>query len=98
MPTRTVSIAFATTSARSTGSLDLQLAGHDARDVEEILDELCLNARVSLDDSSARYASRLHRALAQHVGPAEHGVERRPDSCDNVARNSSFKRFASAAS
>jgi hypothetical protein len=51
-----------------------------ARDVEQILDELCLNARIPLDGlERPPMHGRLHRALAQHVRPAEHGVERRPE-------------------
>ena len=77
---RTVSSAASTTAARSTGStVEPQLAGHDAADVQQILDELGLGARVALDG--------LERALApspaagapraQHLHPAQDGRERR---------------------
>ena len=58
---------------------DLELARHDPRHVQQIVDELGLDLRVPLDRVE-RAVHDLGRqiALAQHVGPAQDGVERGP--------------------
>ncbi len=59
--------------------LHRQLARHDSRNIEEILDQLRLRPGVALDGLERPLPNRRgHRADAQHVGPSEHGVERRP--------------------
>jgi hypothetical protein len=59
--------------------LDAQLAGDDARQVEDVLDQLGLRARVALDGLPA--PSVPSRACSvrepQHVRPADHRVQRR---------------------
>ena len=66
--------------ARSTcAHLQPQLAGDDARDVEEVFDQSRLRARVALDALEAAFPRRLIGAgRAQHPRPAEHRVQRRP--------------------
>ena len=75
----TTSTAASTIAARSTGrTLDAQLAGDDARDFEQILDQPRLDARVALDAlERACLGCRLHVRRPQHARPPEHGVERR---------------------
>ena len=58
---------------------EAELAGHDPRDVEQIVDQLGLPPRAVVDRVRRARALRVVEcAAAQHVGPAEHGVERRP--------------------
>ena len=60
---RTASTAASTTRARSTGaSVELQLAGDDARDVEDVLDELRLRCALRSMVSSARWRTSRRRA------------------------------------
>ena len=68
-----------TTSAIEVGAtLQMQLAGDDARDVEQIADQLRLNLRVALDHlHRSRHRRRIEQAGAQHPRPAVDGVERR---------------------
>ena len=55
-----------------------QLAGDDARDVQQVLDELALRACVALDGlQRARRGGLVEPAAAQRDRPAEHGIERR---------------------
>ena len=55
-----------------------ELAGHDARDVEQVVDQLRLQARVALDHlERVRHLSRRHLLVAQHRGPAQDRRERR---------------------
>src|SRR6185436_14333212 len=55
-----------------------QLAGHDARDVEDVRDELALGAGVAVDRlDRARRGRLVQLARAQHVGPAHHRVQGR---------------------
>ena len=77
---RTVSSAASTTGAEvdRRGS-EPELAGDDARDVEQVLDELGLRPRVALDglERARRSARGVELAAAEQLRPAEHGVERR---------------------
>ena len=60
-------------------ALDLELAGDDARDVEDVLDQLRLQLRVAADDVDG-LADRVRardRAAEQHLHPAEDRVQRR---------------------
>ncbi len=58
--------------------LDLELAGDDARDVEDVLDQLRLRLGVAADDvDGLPGAVGRQRAGEQHLHPAEDGVERR---------------------
>ena len=76
------------------------LPGHDAAQVEQVVDELRLRARVALDDFDAALQLRRLRASARMrsscVQPrmAFSGVR---SSCESVARNSSFMRAARCA-
>ena len=70
--------------ARQRGDVDIlhveaELAGDDARDVEQIFDHPALRCGVPLDrlERSRRPLGR-EDARAQHLRPAEHGVDRRP--------------------
>ena len=55
-----------------------QLAGDDARDVEDVGDELALGARVAVDGlDGAQGGGGVELARAEHVRPAHHGVEGR---------------------
>src|SRR5438067_753978 len=59
--------------------LETQLAGDDARDLEEVLDEASLELRVALDHlERAGPGFRLEPAGAQEARPDEDGAERRP--------------------
>jgi hypothetical protein len=56
----------------------VQLAGDDARDVEEIVDELGLGADVAFERfERAPLCLRRQHVGAQHVRPSKHRVERR---------------------
>ena len=58
--------------------LDVELAGHDPRHVEDVLDELVLELRVAVDGLDGPRAGRLvELARAQHVRPSHDGGERR---------------------
>ncbi len=55
-----------------------EAADEDARDVEQILDQAKLHARVTVDDAEAVSDAIGRQApLLQHLAPAEHRVERR---------------------
>ena len=60
--------------------VEQQLAGGDARDVEQVLDQLRLGVRVAID-ALERVLASLRRQLAapQQVHPADDGVERRAE-------------------
>ena len=60
--------------------LHAQLAGDDPRDVEDVVHQLRLDARVAFDglQRPPQLLLALQRAGAEHAGPAEDGVERRP--------------------
>ncbi len=69
--------------------VDLELAGHDARDVEQIVDELRLHARVALDagqgaEAASSPLSRPERSISTQPSIAVSGVR---SSCESVARN-----------
>src|SRR5204863_9806857 len=52
---------------------------HDARHVEELVDDLRLRPRAVVDRLTGAVAPPLvNRAAVQHIGPAEDGVERSP--------------------
>ena len=56
----------------------LQRAAHDARHVEQVVDDLHLRRRVAVNRvERARNLSRLHVPVAQHRRPAENRVQRR---------------------
>ena len=76
---RTASSAASTTGASSSrAQLETQLAGHDARDVEDVGDQLFLDVRVALDGlERARHRGAVQLAHAQQPRPPEHGIERR---------------------
>ena len=58
--------------------LETQLAGHDARDVEDVGDQLFLDVRVALDGlQRAGHRGAVQLAHAQQPRPAEHGIQRR---------------------
>ena len=69
--------------------VDPQLPGHDARDVEDVLDDLRQRRGIPLDGFD-RFAAlaRIEDAGAHHPGVAQDGVERRPQlvrhRCDEV--------------
>ena len=73
-------MAASTTGWSSTGpDIESHLAGHDARDVEQIVDELPLGVGVAVDDFQRSLGRRgVEDPIAQHPGPAEHRVQRRP--------------------
>ena len=78
------------------GDAQAQLAGDDARDVEQVLDQLGLQRGVAVDglERARRVcASRGARRASRRVQPtmALSGVR---SSCDSVARNSSLMRLA----
>jgi hypothetical protein len=54
------------------------LAADDARDVEEILDQLRLRAPAALDRLDRAIAALSERKTLEHTRPSEHGGERRP--------------------
>ena len=61
------------------GLLEPKLARHDARHVEELVDDLRLRLGAVVDRLTRAIAPPfVDRAAAEHVGPAEDGVERRP--------------------
>ena len=79
--------------------IEPELAGDDARHVEQILDELRLRVGVPLDRLRARAAlsrpdGARSAACASSRASAFSGVR---SSCDSVARNSSFARLAAFA-
>ena len=79
---------------------DPQLAGDDARHVEDVFDQLGLRAGVALDDFERVRHLRAGstcpcRSIVVHPRMAFSGVR---SSCDRVARNSSFSRLAASAS
>src|ERR1051325_6285818 len=56
-----------------------ELAGDDARHVEQVFDQLYLRAGVALDGFEGAHGGRMiHVAPLQQVGPTEYGRERRP--------------------
>ena len=58
--------------------VDAELAGHDARDVEQVLDQLREDFRVPLDHlEPVRRLPTVLETDAQEPGPSEHGGERR---------------------
>ena len=58
--------------------IEAHLAGHDARDIQKIFDELGLGADVSLDDFQAMGGvGGVELAHAEQARPAQHGVQRR---------------------
>ena len=58
--------------------LELELAGHDTREVEQIVDELRLNRRVALDHfERPRSGPAIEDAAAEHSRPPEHRRQRR---------------------
>src|SRR5205823_7711541 len=61
-------------------SVQPHLAGHDPRDVEQIVDHLGERGRVALDRlERARQLLAVHHAPAYHARVAEDGVQRRPE-------------------
>ena len=60
--------------------VETEPAGHDARDVEQVFDELSLGARVALDGlERAALHHLVHGAAPEPPDPAEHGGERRAE-------------------
>ena len=76
-------------------AIEAEVSRRNPRDVEEILDELRLEARVAADDFERLGAPLLVtapcRSMLVHPRIAFSGVR---SSCDSVARNSSFARSA----
>jgi len=65
--------------------VEAQLAARDARDVEEVLDELRLGLGVALDHlEGVRRGVVVQPATPQQPGPAQHGRERRPELVGDV--------------
>jgi hypothetical protein len=61
------------------GALEAQLAGHNPRHVEQLVDHARLLARVVVDGAAGAIADRVEDLWrAQHVRPAEDGVEGGP--------------------
>ena len=79
--------------------MKLKFSGDDARDVENVFDDLFLRPRVSFN-----HFDRMNRAFI--IEAAGFNIRDQPitafkgvrSSCERVARNSSFKRFAFSAS
>src|SRR4051812_20892514 len=60
------------------GVRETELACNDPRYVENVADQLRLKNRISLDGlDGARRRGRIEHSLAQQLGPADDGVERR---------------------
>jgi hypothetical protein len=57
--------------------IDAQLARDDARDVEDILDDLHLSLRIAVDDLDRLADARLELTLTQDGRPSDDGVQRR---------------------
>ena len=76
---RTVSSAAPTTEPTSIGAqCQRELAGDDARDVEQIRHELRLRMRVAIDDGERPPRALLvENAVEQHARPSDDGVQRR---------------------
>ena len=74
---RVASIASSITSPSSTGPVDAKLPGDDARDVEQISDELGLRSALRSIASRPRAAVAPSIRLPQQGDPCEHGLERR---------------------
>ena len=58
----------------------MQLACHDPRHVEQVVDEPNLGARVAFDDLQSRsdFLRIVHFTGNERAAPAENGVQRRP--------------------
>ena len=70
-------------------AIEAELAGHDARHVQQLVDEPCLALGVVEDRLAGGRPSRLRQdARAEHVGPSENRVERRAqlvrDRCEEL--------------
>ena len=94
-------MAASTTATGSTRlHVESQLAGDDAGDVEQVLDELRLGVGVALDDlqrplGRRRVEDARSRSMRAQPRIAFSGVR---SSCESVARNSSFSVLAASAS
>jgi hypothetical protein len=60
--------------------VEAELAGNDARDIQDVLDQARLDLRIALDGVGRLvHHRRRDFRVAQDVGPPEHRVERRPE-------------------
>ena len=85
--TRINEITFSTISrGRNLGSSDLELAGLDLRQVEDVVDDPQQMVAVAPDGPGRFGAARVGCAVGQHVGESQNGRQRRADLVAHVGQ------------